>query len=70
MVINFVRLLIYFTISKDLFNNQQPHYEIVTGEHTINIQHVHNGLAHKDYILIISAAASFSLFLVIIFQKC
>ncbi|WP_215741518.1 magnesium transporter [Mesomycoplasma hyorhinis] len=69
MVINFVRLLIYFTISKDLFNNQQPHYEIVTGEHTINIQHVHNGLAHKDYILIISAAASFSLFLVIIFSK-
>ncbi|QJB71172.1 magnesium transporter [Mycoplasma sp. 1654_15] len=69
MVVNFIRLIIYFTISKDLFNTELAHYEVATNDHTIMIKHVQNGLTQRDYILIISAAASFSLFLVIIFSK-
>ncbi|WGI36813.1 magnesium transporter [Mesomycoplasma lagogenitalium] len=58
MLINFIRLICYFMISRDLFNTSFIEYE---GQIT--------KLPKYAYILIISAAASISMFLVIVFSK-
>ncbi|MGZ9413160.1 magnesium transporter [Mycoplasma sp. AC157] len=59
MLVNFSRLVIYFMITKDIFNT-----EFITSSEGIVTK-----LPKYAYILIISAAASVSMFLVIIFSK-
>ncbi|MDW2930134.1 magnesium transporter [Mesomycoplasma ovipneumoniae] len=56
MVLNFIRLVIYFTLSGEIKNSQIPENSI-------------SNLTIRDYVLIISFASSFSLLTVIIFSK-
>ncbi len=56
MVLNFIRLVIYFTLSGEIKNSEIPENSI-------------SNLTIRDYVLIISFASSFSLLTVIIFSK-
>ncbi|MDW2922030.1 magnesium transporter [Mesomycoplasma ovipneumoniae] len=56
MILNFLRLVIYFTLSGEIKNSQIPENSI-------------SNLTIRDYVLIISFASSFSLLTVIIFSK-